>query len=72
MGTTKLSLAKVIVSIFILVSLVTSILIASTSYFNHKEIRALSSGCIENNGELELVITNELTNAYTFTCHGEN
>ena len=48
--------------------LVVSLLIASTSYFNTKEIGALSSQCHENGGEETLEIQNNLTSKYSFEC----
>lgn len=48
--------------------LIVSFLIASTSYFNTKEIRALSSQCHENGGEQTLEIHNNLTSKYSFEC----
>lgn len=48
--------------------LVISLLIASTSYFNTKEIGALSSQCHENGGEETLEIHNDLTSKYSFEC----
>jgi len=48
--------------------LVVSLLIASASYFNTKEIGALSSQCHENRGEETLEIHNNLTSKYSFEC----
>lgn len=52
----------------IILLLVFSLLIASTSYFNTKEIRALSSQCHENGGEETVEIHNNLTSKYSFEC----
>lgn len=49
--------------------LVFAILIAVKSYFNNKEIGLLFSGCLKNDGEYELVITNKLTQSYEFSCN---
>lgn len=46
-----------------------SILIASASYFNNKEIDSLTNQCYQNNGEPTLKISNELTNNYSFNCN---
>ena len=46
-----------------------SILVASASYFNNKEIDSLTSQCYQNNGEPTLEINNGLTNSYSFECN---
>ncbi|AXI00351.1 hypothetical protein DV702_11850 [Sporosarcina sp. PTS2304] len=48
--------------------LVVSLLLASTSYFNTKEIEALSSQCHENGGEVSIEIHNDFTSSYSFEC----
>lgn len=48
--------------------LVASLLIASASYFNTKEIGALRSQCHENGGEEIVEIHNDLTSNYSFEC----
>ncbi len=46
-----------------------SLLVASASYFNNKEIETLTSQCYQNKGEPTLEINNELTNNYSFECN---
>lgn len=46
-----------------------SLLVASASYFNNKEIEALTSQCYQNNGEPTLKINNGLKKNYTFVCN---
>ena len=46
-----------------------SLLVASASYFNNKEIETLTIKCYENNGKPTLEINNELTNNYSFECN---
>ena len=46
-----------------------SILIASASYFNNKEIDSLTSQCYQNDGEPTLTINNQLTHNYSFQCN---
>lgn len=56
------------VLIAITLLLVVSLLIAGTSYFNTKEISALSSQCHENGGEETIEIYHRLTSEYSFEC----
>ncbi|MGE7024428.1 hypothetical protein [Solibacillus cecembensis] len=46
-----------------------SLLVASASYFNNKEIETLTSQCYQNKGEPTLEINNKLTNNYSFECN---
>ncbi len=57
-----------VILIAITLLLVVSLLIASNSYFNTKEIGALSSQCHENGGEEIVEIHNNLTSKYSFEC----
>ncbi|WP_301107454.1 hypothetical protein [Sporosarcina sp.] len=57
-----------VVMIGVTLLLVVSLLIAGTSYFNTKEISALSSQCHENGGEETIEIFNNLTSEYSFEC----
>ena len=54
--------------ILVILLLVVSFLVISTSYFNTKEIRLLTSGCYENSGEVLIEIHNNLTSKYSFEC----
>ena len=56
-------------SVFTGVILTGSILIASASYFNNKEIDLLTSQCYQNDGEPALTIHNQLTHNYSFQCN---
>ena len=56
-------------SVFTGVILTGSILIASASYFNNKEIDSLTSQCYQNDGEPTLTINNQLTHNYSFQCN---
>lgn len=56
-------------SVFTGVILTGSILIASASYFNNKEIDSLTSQCYQNDGEPALTIHNQLTHNYSFQCN---
>lgn len=55
----------VTVTLFLLVA---SFLTISTSYFNTKEINALSSQCYKNGGEVIIDIHNNFTSKYSFEC----
>ncbi|MCM3087906.1 hypothetical protein M3557_08280 [Bhargavaea ginsengi] len=48
--------------------LVVALLLAAQHYFTKKEISALTDGCLENDGTVELTIHNTLTNSYEFAC----
>ena len=56
-------------SVFTGVIFTGSILIASASYFNNKEIDSLTAQCYQNDGEPTLIINNQLTNNYSFQCN---
>ena len=56
-------------SVFTGVIFTGSILIASASYFNNKEIDLLTSQCYQNDGEPTLTINNPLTHNYSFQCN---
>ncbi|MBK3497206.1 hypothetical protein JFL43_20725 [Viridibacillus sp. YIM B01967] len=62
----------ILIIIIVSLLLVSAILIAVKSYFNNKEIESLSSSCLKNDGEYELVITNKLTQSYKFSCENKN
>lgn len=68
MNYSKSKYATGILIIIMTLLLVVSFLIASTSYFNTKEIRSLISQCQENGGEETLEIHSNLTSKYSFEC----
>ncbi|MFC7364269.1 MULTISPECIES: hypothetical protein [Bhargavaea] len=47
---------------------VAAILLAVQHYFNKLEVNALTDGCLDNGGTVELTIHNTLTNSYEFGC----
>lgn len=55
--------------VFIGIIFTSSILVASASYFNNKEIDSLTNKCHQNNGEPTLEINNKITNSYSFECN---
>ncbi|MGG0592591.1 hypothetical protein ABEY80_22500 [Priestia megaterium] len=57
-----------IVIIMITLLLVISILIASTSYLNNKQIQSASSQCYDKGGEVQVEIHNTWTNDFSFQC----
>ena len=48
--------------------LVAAILLAVQHYFTKQEISALTEGCLDNGGTVDLAINNTLTNSYEFAC----
>ena len=59
-------------SVFTGVIFTSSILIASASYFNNKEMDLLTSRCYQNDGEPALTINNRLTHHYSFQCNSND
>ena len=48
--------------------LVAAILLAVQHYFTKQEISALTEGCLDNGGTVDLTVYNTLTNSYEFAC----
>lgn len=47
---------------------VVAILLAAQHYFTKREISALTEGCLDNGGTVDLAIYNTLTSSYEFDC----
>ncbi|WP_213422494.1 hypothetical protein [Bhargavaea massiliensis] len=48
--------------------LVAAILLAVQHYFTKQEISALTEGCLDNGGTVDLAIYNTFTSSYEFDC----
>ena len=48
--------------------MVAAVLLAAQHYFTKQEISALTDGCLDNGGTVELTIHNTFTSSYEFGC----
>ncbi|MCW1929262.1 hypothetical protein [Bhargavaea beijingensis] len=48
--------------------LAAAILLAAQHHFTKQEISALTEGCLDNGGTVDLTIYSTITNSYEFAC----